>query len=130
MDEYAHELLDHVQERGRYPARREATSAVRCVLQVLGSHLVGDDRTDLTDLLPRPYAAWLSDAVPAAEPLRPAGFVAAVAAGGAMSVQNAHRAVTAVLPVVGDIADDALLRRILTQLPPGHAELFGWVNGT
>ena len=38
---------------------------------------------------------------------------------------QARRPVTVVLATVAEVADDALLGRILTQLPPGHAGLFG-----
>ncbi|MFF3322327.1 DUF2267 domain-containing protein [Streptomyces sp. NPDC002889] len=118
-------LLDRVQERGGYAARKEAAGAVQSVLEVLGAHLVGDDRTDLAALLPRQCGPLLIDAVPASEPLTPSGFVEAVAARDDVGVVEARRAVTAVLATVGEVADDALLRRILTQLPPGHAGLFG-----
>ncbi|MFF4230628.1 DUF2267 domain-containing protein [Streptomyces sp. ISL-1] len=118
-------LLDRVQERGGYAMRQEAAGAVQSVLEVLGAHLVGDDRTDLAALLPRQCGPLLIDAAPASEPLTPSGFVEAVAVRGDVGVAVARRAVTAVLATVAEVADDALLRRILTQLPPGHAGLFG-----
>ncbi|MFF8288568.1 DUF2267 domain-containing protein [Streptomyces sp. NPDC016309] len=118
-------LLDRVQERGGYAVRQEAAGAVQSVLEVLGAHLVGDDRTDLAGLLPRQCGPLLTDIAPASEPLTPRGFVEAVAARSDVDVAQARRAVTAVLATVAEVADDALLRRILTQLPPGHAGLFG-----
>ncbi|MFD5427660.1 DUF2267 domain-containing protein [Streptomyces sp. NPDC127084] len=118
-------LLDQVQERGRYTLRQEAAHATESVLDVLGAHLVGDDRSDLARLLPRQCGPLLTDGEPASEPLTPRGFVAAVAARDHGDFGEARRAVTAVLGVVAETADDALLRRILTQLPPGHAGLFG-----
>ncbi|MFE9559177.1 DUF2267 domain-containing protein [Streptomyces sp. NPDC006692] len=118
-------LLDRVQERGGYTARHEAAGAVQNVLEVLGAHLVGDDRTDLARLLPRQCSPLLVDVPPASEPLTPSGFVRAVAARDDLGVAHARRAVIAVLTTVAEVADDALLRRILTQLPPGHAGLFG-----
>ncbi|MCX4820939.1 DUF2267 domain-containing protein [Streptomyces sp. NBC_01142] len=118
-------LLDRVQERGGYAERQEAAGAVQSVLEVLGAHLVGDDRSDLASLLPRQCAPLLIDTAPANEPLTPSGFVEAVAARHDVGVADARRAVTAVLATVAEVADDALLRRIITQLPPGHAGLFG-----
>ncbi|MEU7011488.1 hypothetical protein [Streptomyces sp. NPDC046332] len=54
----------------------------------------------------------------------------AVAARDGIDAVDARRAVTAVLGAVADVADDALLHRILTQLPPGHAGLFGRTDPT
>ncbi|MET9375976.1 DUF2267 domain-containing protein [Streptomyces sp. NPDC002992] len=125
MEESVEVLLDRVQERGGYAHRPEAAGAVHSVLEVLGAHLVGTDRTDLGRLLPCQCGRLLMDAEAASEPLTPSGFVQAVASRDAMDVTQARRAVTAVLGSVADVVDDALLRRILTQLPPGHAGLFG-----
>ncbi|MFD6431540.1 DUF2267 domain-containing protein [Streptomyces venezuelae] len=126
MDTSLETLLDRVRQRGSYADRQQAAGAVENVLVVLGAHLVGDDRTDLARLLPDGCgAALLSDAEPAAGPLSAAEFVDAVAARTAEDTADARRAVTSVLGTLADVADDALLRRILTQLPPGHAGLFG-----
>ncbi|WP_329624883.1 DUF2267 domain-containing protein [Streptomyces sp. NBC_01255] len=118
-------LLGQVQERGGYEMRQEAAGAVQSVLEVLGAHLVGDDRTDLASLLPRQCGPLLTDVRPASGPLTPSGFVEAVAERDDIDVTQARRAATAVLATVAEVADDWLLRRILTQLPPGHAGLFG-----
>ncbi|MGW6273904.1 DUF2267 domain-containing protein [Streptomyces sp. NPDC055060] len=123
-------LLDRVQERGGYAERQQAAGAVHNVLEVLGEHLVGDDRTDLARLLPRQCGPLLTEGPRAGEPLTPAAFVAAVGARADGDEARARRAVTAVLATVAEIADDALLRRILTQLPPGHAGLFGRTDPT
>lgn len=125
MDRPAEVLLDRVRERGGYVEPEEAAHAVRIVLPVLGSHLLGDDRTDLATLLPAQFAPWLAEAAPASEPLTPSAFVQAVAAKDTIGAVDARRAVVAVLSTLADTADDALLRRILTQLPPGHAGFFG-----
>ncbi|OKK02619.1 hypothetical protein AMK26_23710 [Streptomyces sp. CB03234] len=125
MDRTVEALLDQVQVRGGYAGRQEAVRAVQSVLDVLGAHLVGDDRTDLARLLPRQCAPLLTDGAPASEPLTPSGFIDAVAARDEMDAAAARRAVTAVLATLAEVADDVLLRRILTQLPPGHAGLFG-----
>ncbi|WEO93040.1 DUF2267 domain-containing protein [Streptomyces sp. FXJ1.172] len=121
-------LLDRVSERGAYADQDEAARAVRSVLSVLGSHLVGDDRTDLATLLPSQCVPWLTQSAPASEPLTPSGFVEAVAERDIADEIQARRAVAAVLSTLADMADEALLRRILTQLPPGHAALFDRVD--
>jgi uncharacterized protein (DUF2267 family) len=118
-------MLDQVQERGRYTVRGEAARAVEIVLDVLGAHLVGDDRSDLAHLLPHQCEPILTSGEPASEPLTPRGFIEAVASRAGGDFGDARRDVTAVLGIIAESADDALLRRILTQLPPGHAGLFG-----
>lgn len=130
MNEPVEVLLDRVQARGGYAERQEAAGAVQSVLEVLGEHLVGDDRTDLARLLPQRCGPLLTEGSPASEPLTPAAFVAAVGARVDAGAGQARRAVTAVLATVAEVADDALLRRILTQLPPGYAGLFGRTDPT
>ncbi|MFC8132079.1 DUF2267 domain-containing protein [Streptomyces sp. NPDC057302] len=130
MNEPVEVLLDRVQDRGGYRERRAAAGAVQSVLEVLGAHLVGDDRTDLARLLPRQYGPLLTEGAPAGEPLTPAAFIDAVGAHVDVDAGQARRAVTAVLATLAEVTDDALLRRILTQLPPGHAGLFGRTDPT
>ncbi|MFI7320094.1 DUF2267 domain-containing protein [Streptomyces venezuelae] len=130
MDTSLEALLDRVRQRGSYADRQQAAGAVENVLAVLGAHLVGDDRTDLARLLPEGCGALLTDVEPAAGPLSAAEFVDAVAARTTEDTAGARRAVTSVLGTLADVADDALLRRILTQLPPGHAGLFGRTEPT
>ncbi|NDK23103.1 hypothetical protein FSY75_01140 [Streptomyces sp. TR1341] len=49
----------------------------------------------------------------------------AVADHGNEDVAESRREIDAVLPTLADVADHALLCWLLTQLPPGHAGLFG-----
>ncbi|ATL31440.1 DUF2267 domain-containing protein [Streptomyces formicae] len=125
MNTSLEELLDQVRERGDFIDRQQAAGAVENVLVILGAHLVGDDRTDLARLLPQQCGALLADAEPASEPLTATEFVDAVASRTGDDTAGARRTVTAVLGTLAEAADDALLRRILIQLPPGHAGLFG-----
>ena len=125
MDRNLDTFLTQVAERAGYDGPQQAARAVQNVLEVLGAHLVGDDRTDLARLLPSPCGPLLTVTEPASEPLTPASFIEAVADRGNNDLTDARRAASAVLPTLAEMADDALLRRILTQLPPGHAGLFG-----
>lgn len=118
-------FLTEVTERAGYDRPQQGARAVRNVLEVLGAHLVGDDRTDLAALLPAGCASLLTAGEPASEPLTPASFVEAVADRSDTGLAEARREIDAVLPTLARAADDALLRRLLTQLPPGHAGLFG-----
>ncbi|MFE3636328.1 DUF2267 domain-containing protein [Streptomyces sp. NPDC059168] len=118
-------FLTQVTERAGYDRPQRGARAVRNVLEVLGAHLVGDDRTDLAALLPGGCGALLTASEPASEPLTPASFVEAVADRSHEDLAEARREIDAVLPTLAEVADQALLRRLLTQLPPGHAGLFG-----
>ncbi|MBL1103900.1 DUF2267 domain-containing protein [Streptomyces sp. 5-8] len=125
MDWSLDRFLTQVTERAGYDRTQQGARAVQNVLEVLGAHLVGDDRTDLAALLPGGCGSLLTASVPASEPLTPASFVEAVADRSNEDLAEARREVDAVLPTLAEIADGALLRRLLTQLPPGHAGLFG-----
>ncbi|MEV6837206.1 DUF2267 domain-containing protein [Streptomyces sp. NPDC051133] len=125
MDMSLDAFLTQVTERAGYERPQEGARAVQNVLEVLGAHLVGDDRTDLAALLPEGCGSLLTAAEPANEPLTPALFVEAVADRSTEDLVEARREIDAVLPTLAEAADDALLRRLLTQLPPGHAGLFG-----
>ncbi|WP_327350702.1 DUF2267 domain-containing protein [Streptomyces sp. NBC_01304] len=128
MDGSLDAMLAQVAARGGYEGSQQAARAVHHVLEVLGGHLVGDDRTDLARLLPEQCGPMLNAAEAVSEALTPGAFVEAVALHGGDRRDEARRAVTAVLPTLAELTDDALLRRILTQLPPGHAGLFGRVD--
>ncbi|MGW4276136.1 DUF2267 domain-containing protein [Streptomyces seoulensis] len=124
MDTDLAAFLARVTERAGYDGPQQAVQAVRIVLEVLGAHLVGDDRTELARLLPEQCGPLLTHTEPASTPLTPASFIEAVADRSEGSTGDARRKVDAVLPTLAEVADKALLRRVLTQLPPGHAELF------
>jgi uncharacterized protein (DUF2267 family) len=125
MDDKLDTFLAQVAERAGYDGPPQAARAVQKVLEVLGAHLVGDDRTDLARLLPKQCRPLLTATVAATGPLTPESFIEAVTDRGSDDLAEAKRAVDSVLPTLAQVADDALLRRILTQLPPGHAGLFG-----
>ncbi|SDL05042.1 DUF2267 domain-containing protein [Streptomyces indicus] len=119
-------LIDAVREAGQYTTAAEAERVTRIVLSALGGQLVGDERVDLARQLPEPAARVFAAAVPATRQLNAAEFVADVAA----RIEGATPAtarwdVSSVLSVVGEAAGDALATRILAQLPPGYALLFG-----
>ncbi|MGW4567716.1 DUF2267 domain-containing protein [Streptomyces sp. NPDC004561] len=118
-------FLTQVTERAGYDRPQQGARAVQNVLEVLGAHLVGDDRTDLAAVLPRGCGRLLTAGRPANEPLTPESFVEAVADRSDEDLAEARREIDAVLPTLAEVADTALLRRLLTQLPPGHAGLFG-----
>ncbi|MEQ8143617.1 DUF2267 domain-containing protein [Streptomyces sp. OP7] len=120
------QLVDAVREAGQYPTRPEAESVTRVVLSALGGHVVGDERVDLARALPEEAARVVASQIPATRPLTAAEFVDSVAA----RIEGATPAtarwdVSSVLSVLPPLVGDELVTRILDQLPPGYALLFG-----
>ncbi|MFI0501374.1 DUF2267 domain-containing protein [Streptomyces albogriseolus] len=120
------ELVDAVRDSGQYATRPEAESVTRIVLSALGGHVVGDERVDLARALPEEAARVVASQIPATRPLTAAEFVDSVAA----RIEGATPAtarwdVSSVLSVLPPLVGDELVTRILNQLPPGYALLFG-----
>ncbi|MFH9175148.1 DUF2267 domain-containing protein [Streptomyces albogriseolus] len=120
------ELVDAVRDSGQYATRPEAESVTRVVLSALGGHVVGDERVDLARALPEEAARVVASQIPATRPLTAAEFVDSVAA----RIEGATPAtarwdVSSVLSVLPPLVGDELVTRILNQLPPGYALLFG-----
>ncbi|MER6627187.1 DUF2267 domain-containing protein [Streptomyces sp. NPDC000987] len=120
------DLVDGVREAGRYTTRAEAERVTRIVLSALGGHVVGDERVDLARALPEVAARLVASQIPATRPLTAQEFVDAVAdrVEGATPA-TARWDVSSVLGVLPKLVGDDLVDRILNQLPPGYALLFG-----
>ncbi|MFE1327432.1 DUF2267 domain-containing protein [Streptomyces sp. NPDC058741] len=119
-------LVDAVRESGRYPTRAEAERITRTVLSALGGHVIGDERVDLARALPEEAAQVVASQIPATRRLTAAEFVDSVAA----RIEGATPAtarwdVSSVLSVLPPLVGDDLVTRVLAQLPPGYALLFG-----
>ncbi|MFF9126655.1 DUF2267 domain-containing protein [Streptomyces sp. NPDC014889] len=120
------ELTEKVRDSGRYPTRAEAERVTRIVLSALGGHVVGDERVDLARALPEEAARVVAGQIPATRPLTAQEFVDSVA----VRMEGATPAtarwdVSSVLSVLPSLVGDELVNRVLTQLPPGYALLFG-----
>ncbi|MFI7414588.1 DUF2267 domain-containing protein [Streptomyces sp. NPDC049627] len=120
------ELIDGVRDAGQYATTAEAERVTRIVLSALGGHVIGDERVELARALPEEAARVIASQIPATRPLTAAEFVDSVAA----RIEGATPAtarwdVSSVLSVLPKLAGDDLLDRILRQLPPGYALLFG-----
>ncbi|MEV6959709.1 DUF2267 domain-containing protein [Streptomyces sp. NPDC051207] len=120
------DLIAEVQEAGQYPTAAEAERVTRIVLSALGGHVVGDERVDLARALPEEAARVIASQIPATRRLTAAEFVDSVAA----RIEGATPAtarwdVSSVLSVLPPLVGDSLTTRILAQLPPGYALLFG-----
>ncbi|MFI6933387.1 DUF2267 domain-containing protein [Streptomyces sp. NPDC050287] len=120
------DLVDAVREAGQYPTAAEAERVIRIVMSALGGHVIGDERVDLAHALPEEAARVVASQIPATRPLTAAEFVDSIAD----RIQGATPAtarwdVSSVLSVLPPLLGDDLVDRILAQLPPGYALLFG-----
>jgi uncharacterized protein (DUF2267 family) len=119
-------LIEAVRESGRYTTAAEAERVTRIVLSALGGHVIGDERVDLARRLPEEAAGVIASQIPATRQLTAAEFVDNVA----VRIEGATPAtarwdVSSVLSVLASTVGDDLVVRILRQLPPGYALLFG-----
>ncbi|MEU8029756.1 DUF2267 domain-containing protein [Streptomyces sp. NPDC049099] len=120
------ELTEAVREAGQYTTRAEAERVTRIVLSALGGHVTGDERVALAQALPREAARVIASQIPATHPLTAREFVDSVAA----RIEGATPAtarwdVSSVLSVLANWVGTPLTTRLLAQLPPGYALLFG-----
>ncbi|MFF5189436.1 DUF2267 domain-containing protein [Streptomyces sp. NPDC000345] len=120
------ELVDSVKEAGGYPTSAQAERVTRIVLAALGGHLTGDERVDLVRALPEEAARVVASQIPVTRPQSAREFVETVAARiGDATPATARWDVSSVLGVLPTLAGEQLTDRILHQLPPGYALLFG-----
>ncbi|MFE6524725.1 DUF2267 domain-containing protein [Streptomyces sp. NPDC057794] len=119
-------LVESVRASGQYETWTKAEQVTRTVLAALGAHVIGDERVDLARALPEEAARLIAAQVPATHRLTAARFVDEVASRtpGATSA-TARWDVSSVLSVLPSLIGDDLVTRILAQLPPGYALLFG-----
>ncbi|MGW5369439.1 DUF2267 domain-containing protein [Streptomyces sp. NPDC004009] len=121
------ELTEAVREAGRYPTTAEAERVTRTVLTALGGHVTGEERVALAQALPRQAGTLVAAQIPANTPMSAREFVESVAdhLDEDATPATARWDVTSVLGVLADTVGEPLTTRILSQLPPGYALLFG-----
>lgn len=120
------ELVTRVREYGRYATDAETKQVIRVVLSALGGHLSNGVRDQVAGRLPATAAETLKYQLPATRPLTAAQFVESVARrlDGATSA-TARWDVSSVLSVLAEVCGDDLTDKVLADLPPGYALLFG-----
>ncbi len=119
------QMLERIRYAGAYSTRERAAEAVHAVMTGLGRQLTGDERVELAARLPIEAAITFTAQIPDAEPLTGYGFVKEIAARTGGTPATARWDTGAVLATVADLAGPDLLDRILAQLAPGYALLFG-----
>jgi uncharacterized protein (DUF2267 family) len=119
-------LVTAVRRAGEYPARSEAVRVTRTVLSALAAQLPPAARADLARALPPTAARTMTRSARPAVPVPAAEFVDTVAARlPAATRATARWDVGSVLGTLPDLLDGALVHRVLAELPPGYALLFG-----
>lgn len=119
------QMLEKVRYDGAYPTREKAEEAVRRVLAGLGRQLTGDERVELAARLPVEAARILTAQIPDIQSLTGWAFVKDLAAGTGASLAVTRWDTGSVFSAVAAYAGPDLITRILRQLPPGYALLFG-----
>ncbi|WP_347400474.1 DUF2267 domain-containing protein [Streptomyces sp. BK239] len=120
------DLLEAVREAGRYPTTAEAEHITRVVIAALGSQITGDERVALAHALPRSAAALIASEPPARHPSPAAEFVESLIPhleGATPATARWHAG--SVLSTLPPLLGTPLTTRLLSQLPPGYALLFG-----
>ncbi|GAA2255544.1 hypothetical protein GCM10010368_22570 [Streptomyces roseiscleroticus] len=120
------QLVEAVRETGQYPTSEKAAHVTRIVLAALGGHVVGDERVELAQRLPETAGRLIASQLPVTQPLTAAQFVDRIATriDGATPA-TARWDVSSVLSALPRFVDDALIDRVLAELPSGYALLFG-----
>ncbi|GGJ92511.1 hypothetical protein GCM10011583_24970 [Streptomyces camponoticapitis] len=117
-------MLETVRYEGAYPTRERAEESVTRVLTAFGQQLADGERASLAAQLPAEAARLLGAAAPA-EPLSGQEFVKELATRTGGTPATTRWDTSTVLTLVGHIAGSEVLTRVLAQLPPGYALLFG-----
>ncbi|MFD3519954.1 DUF2267 domain-containing protein [Streptomyces sp. NPDC058653] len=119
------QMLERVRYDGAYPTRERAERTVRTVLAALGGQLTGDERAELAARLPAEAARTLMTEPTTADRLTGWGFVKELAERTGGTPATTRWDAGTVLALVGHLAGNDLLDRLLAQLPSGYALLFG-----
>jgi uncharacterized protein (DUF2267 family) len=119
------EFLYVVRDRGEYDSREEAERVSRAVLTVLANRITPGEAEELSAQLPAPLS---SAARPDANHRATFGvdeFCRRVADRVGGHTRTAEWDASAVLSTVADAVPGGELNQLLSELPPGYANLFG-----
>ncbi|NSC25255.1 DUF2267 domain-containing protein [Streptomyces albus subsp. chlorinus] len=119
------QMTERVRYDGAYPTRERAEAVIHAVLAALGRRLSGDERVDLAAVLPTEAARTFTAQIPESAQLTGWEFVKDLATRTGGTPATTRWDVGTVLGLVGRLAGKDLLDRVLAQLPPGYALLFG-----
>ncbi|MFR9721852.1 DUF2267 domain-containing protein [Streptomyces sp. MS19] len=122
------DFLSSVRASGDYPDE-EAATAVDAVVRTLGERLPQPSSQHLADQLPQPVAGLLEDAADASDEGRPWGveeFIQQVALHTGEDRDTAETDTRNVFSAISERVSGGEMNKLLSQLPSGYAELFGY----
>ncbi|MDT0442487.1 DUF2267 domain-containing protein [Streptomyces johnsoniae] len=122
-------FLSTVRERGEYPAD-EAERIVESVLTTLGRRLPGPSAEHLADQLPMPLAEILHSADDTGRSWGVEEFISNVADHADEDVETAETDTRVVFSVLSERVAGGAMNKLLSQLPSGYADLFGYAELT
>ncbi|MDT0346370.1 DUF2267 domain-containing protein [Streptomyces litchfieldiae] len=118
-------FLSTVRDRGEYPGD-EAERAVEAVLTTLGERLPSHSAEHLADQLPTPLAQILENADGAGRSWGVEEFITHVAQRADEDEETAETDTRVVFSVISEQVTGGEMNKLLSQLPTGYAELFGY----
>lgn len=119
------EFLATVRERGGYEAD-EAQTVTRAVVTTLGDRLTTESAEHLADQLPHALAELLEDAGGSAQKWGAREFVAHVSEVTGDDEDTAEDHTRIVFSALADQVSGGELNKVLSRLPSGYADLFGF----
>ncbi|WP_052850482.1 DUF2267 domain-containing protein [Streptomyces avicenniae] len=119
------EFLSRVRASGDYPDE-EAATAVDAVVRTLGERLPQRASQHLADQLPQPVAGILEDASDIGRPWGVEEFLTQVALHTGEDRDTAETDTRNVFSAISERVSGGEMNKLLSQLPSGYAELFGY----
>lgn len=121
------EFFAQVRQRAELPSQEDAIKVTQVVLDTLGERLNGSEPFELGSQLPADVASALNPSVDRpAETFGIHEFINRVADREGEDRERAHQQSTAVLSTLADAVSPGELNQLISQLPSGYAELFGY----
>ncbi|MGK5532981.1 DUF2267 domain-containing protein [Streptomyces sp. URMC 129] len=118
-------FLSNVRERGEYAAD-EAEQIVQAVFETLSERLPAGSAEHLADQLPTPLANILENADESGRSWGVQEFISNVAQKADEDEETAEMDTRIVFSVISEQVTGGEMNKLLSQLPSGYAELFGY----
>ncbi|KAF4406237.1 MULTISPECIES: DUF2267 domain-containing protein [Streptomyces] len=118
-------FLTVVRERGGYTPD-EAERITEAVLTALGTRLTADVAGHLADQLPEPMADMLNDAVATPQDWGVREFLTRIAETTGDDLESAEAHTRTVLSTLAEQISGGERNKVLSRLPSGYADLFGF----
>ncbi|WP_129843251.1 DUF2267 domain-containing protein [Streptomyces sp. RFCAC02] len=121
------EFLSKVRESGDYPDE-EAATVVEAVVRTLGERLPAHSSQHLADQLPDPVADILEGAGDGGTTWGVSEFITQVATYAGEDEETAETDTRNVFSAITERVSGGEMNKLLSQLPSGYADLFGYAE--